>query len=89
MLGELMGELTFEPYDCHPPEVPLATLYDDLFNTTPGWSFVLDPRNQDWVEPGRRWILEQISRSPKLLPFWFNSSPHEELKIDHIQLDEA
>jgi len=84
-----MGELTFEPYDCHPPEVPLATLYDDLFNTTPGWSFVLDPRNQSWVEPGRRWILEQISRSPKLLPLWFNSEPHEELKIQHIQHDKA
>lgn len=58
-LRNLMDEFVFVFYSCLLPEI-LDIIEDNLYNPTPGFSFVKNPLNELWIGLGRRWLFEQI-----------------------------
>ena len=72
-LKNLMDELVFAPYGCALPEIP-DNIKDDLYDPTPGFSFIRNPENELWIEPGRRWLFEQICTVNQLQEYWINNA---------------
>ena len=54
----------FAPGGSGVPVIPWALLHDDLSNSSVGWSFLRDQRNQ-WPVDGQSWLFQRIQSTPR------------------------
>lgn len=69
---DLLLQITYTSSTAHLPEIPWDHIQDDHSNQQPGYNFLEEPRNEEWVQKGRDFLYSRIRSSDRLGRDWLD-----------------